>query len=317
VRFHRCELELRAGELETVSRLLDEWAESDEAELLSFPMYERCRALLAAGRGLPDETERWAARAIERGNESGVHMDRLEALRARGTAALLAQNPGQACDSLGAVWNHCCREGVDEPGAFPVAPELVEALVDLGDLETARAVLVRLRDLSEQQQHPWGLATARRSEAVLQLATGPYDERVALALTGAAEDYARLGLRFDRARSLLSLGRAQRRFKKWGPAREALQGAIAMFEDLGSPGWAQRARSELDRVGARRPRASGELTASEREIVELAAHGRTNKEIAQALSLAVHTVEVHLSRAYAKLGVRSRSELASRLNIRS
>jgi DNA-binding CsgD family transcriptional regulator len=151
----------------------------------------------------------------------------------------------------------------------------------------------------------------------MQLLTGSYDERAALALAEAAEEYARLGLRFDHARSLLSLGRAQRRFKKWGPARQALQDTIAMFEDLGSSGWAKRARSELDRVGARRPRASGELTASEREVVELAARGRTNKEIAQALSLAVHTVEVHLSRAYARLGVRSRSELASRLNIRS
>jgi DNA-binding CsgD family transcriptional regulator len=317
VRFHRCELALRAGEFDAAQRLLDEWAESDVAELLPFPMYERCRAVLAAGRGLPGETARWVARAIERSDETGAHIDRLEALRARGTAALLAQNPDQARDSLGAVWDHCCREGVEEPGAFPVAGELVEALGALGEAENARAVVLRLRDLSEQQQHPWGLATARRSEALLQLLIGPYDERAALALAGAAENFARLGLRFDCARSLLSLGRAQRRFKKWGPAREALKGAIAVFEDLGSSGWAQRARSQLDRVGARRPRASGELTASEREIVELAARGRTNKEIAQALSLAVHTVEVHLSRAYARLGVRSRSELASRLNIRS
>ena len=317
VHFHRCELELRAGEFEAVQRLLDEWAESDVAELLPFPMFERCRALLAAGRGLPGETERWVARAIERADETGAHIDRLEALRARGTAALLAQDPDQARHSLGAVWDHCCREGVDEPGAFPVAGELVEALGALGETENARAVLLRLRELSEQQHHPWGLATARRSEAVLQLATGPYDERAALALAGAAEDYAGLGLRFDCARSLLSLGRAQRRFKKWGPARERLQEAIAVFEDLGLSGWAQRVRSELDRVGARRPRASGELTATEREIVELAASGRTNKEIAQALSIAVHTVEVHLSRAYAKLGVRSRSQLAGRLNVRS
>ena len=317
VRLHCCELELRTGDFDTAQQLLDEWAESDVAEVLPFPQYERCRALLAAGRGVADQTERWAASAIERGNETGVHFDRLEALRARGTAALLAQDPQRARESLGAVWDHCCREGVDEPGAFPVAPELVEALADLGDLETARAVVARLRDLSEQQLHPWGLASARRCAAVLQLTSGSYDERAALALAEAAEEYARLGLRFDHARSLLSLGRAQRRMKKWGPAREALQGAIAVFEDLGSPGWAERVRSDLGRVGARRPRASGELTASEREIVELAAHGRTNKEIAQALSLAVHTVEVHLSRAYPKLGVRSRSQLASRLNIRS
>jgi DNA-binding CsgD family transcriptional regulator len=151
----------------------------------------------------------------------------------------------------------------------------------------------------------------------VQLGSPPYDEQAAVSLLAAAEDYAQLGLRFDHARSLLSLGRAQRRMKKWGPARESLQGAAAAFADLDSPGWTQRARSELDRVGARRPRASGELTATEGEIVELAAKGRSNKEIGQALSLAVHTVEVHLSRAYAKLGVRSRAQLAQRLSIRA
>jgi DNA-binding CsgD family transcriptional regulator len=317
VRFHRCELELRTGELDTASLLLDEWPASDAAEQLPFPMYERCRALLAAGRGVTGEAERWVARAIDRGNETGAHIDRLEALRARGSTALLVQDPERARESLGAVWDHCCREGVDEPGAFPVAPGLVEALAELDETESARAVIVRLRNLSEQQRHPWGLASAARCEAILQLAVGPYDEEAVLMLAGAAQEYGRLGLRFDRAGSLLSLGRAQRRMKKWGPARESLQEALAAFADLGSPGWAKRVRLELGRVGARRPRASGELTATEREVVELAAAGRANKEIAQALSLAVHTVEVHLSRAYAKLGVRSRSQLAGRLSHRA
>jgi DNA-binding CsgD family transcriptional regulator len=234
-------------------------------------------------------------------------------MRARGIAALLEQEPARAAESLRQVWEHVCREGVDDPGAFPVAPELVEALAELGELNEARAVTGRLARLSEEQQHPWGLATARRCDAVLRLAAGSY-ESGAVALSAAAADYARRGLGFDHARSLMSLGRAQRRMKKWGAARESLGGAVAAFEALGSSGWAGRTRSELGRIGARRPRPSGELTATEREIVELAASGRANKEIAQALSLAVHTVEVHLSRAYAKLGVRSRSQLAGRFS---
>ena len=141
-----------------------------------------------------------------------------------------------------------------------------------------------------------------------------YDEEAAAALADAAADYERLGLRFDRARSLLSLGRAQRRFRKWGAARDALQQAVSAFDEMGSPGWAEEARSELARVGARRPTPSGELTSAERGVVELAAEGRANKEIARALHVTVHTVEVHLSHAYAKLGVRSRAQLASRLS---
>jgi len=66
-------------------------------------------------------------------------------------------------------------------------------------------------------------------------------------------------------------------------------------------------------VGARRPTPSGELTPAERRTVELAAKGLANKEIAQALYVAVNTVEVHLSHAYAKMGVRSRAQLAQRL----
>jgi DNA-binding CsgD family transcriptional regulator len=313
MRLHLCELELRVGGWDAASRLLDEWAQSSEAALFVFPMYERCRALLAVGRGLVGEAREWAAKAQTRAEEASCRWDWLEAARARGMAALLEQDPATAAESLRAAWEHTCREGVDDPGVFPVAPELVEALVELGEHGEAMAVTARLRELSEQQDHPWGLVSARRCEALVSLATRVYDERAGLALADAAADYGRLGLCFDRARSLLSLGKAQRRAKKWRAAREALQGAVAVFEDLGSSGWARRGRSELGRVGGRRSAASGELTATEREVVELAASGRSNKEIAQALSLAVHTVEVHLSRAYAKLGVRSRSQLAGRL----
>jgi DNA-binding CsgD family transcriptional regulator len=316
VQLHQCELELRAGGWQAVSRTLDEWDESADRDELRGAAHERCRALLAAGRGVAADAARWAEEAIASAERLGVRWDWLEAMRARGVVALLEQDPARAAASLRPVWEHTCREGVDDPGAFPVAPELVEALADLGEREEAMAVIVRLRALSEQQQHPWGLVTAHRCEAVVRLAGGAYDEPAALALAGAAADYARLGLRFDRARSLLSVGRAQRRLKKWGPARESLRSAIAAFEELGSCGWAQRARSELERIGARRARPSGELTPTEREVVKLAASGRANKEIAQALSLAVHTVEVHLSRAYGKLGVRSRSQLAGRLTDR-
>jgi DNA-binding CsgD family transcriptional regulator len=122
-----------------------------------------------------------------------------------------------------------------------------------------------------------------------------------------------MGLRFDAARTLLALGRAQRRAKQWGSARRALERAASLFEEIGSPGWSEQASSELARVGARRPRPTGELTDAERRTAELAAGGMSNKEIARELFVTVHTVEVHLSRAYAKLGIRSRGQLAGRI----
>ena len=97
-------------------------------------------------------------------------------------------------------------------------------------------------------------------------------------------------------------------------ARASLECSADGFERLGCDGWAQRARAEAGRISARRPAASGELTPAERRVVELAAGGLANKEIARALYVTVNTVEVHLARAYAKLGVRSRAQLAKRLS---
>ncbi len=171
-RLHLCELELRAGEWDAAARLLDEWSESPDRELLVWPMYERCRALLAAGRGLPDEARRWSVEAIARADSTGVRWDRLEALRASGTAALLARDPETAVEQLRTVWLHTEREGVEDPGAFPVAPDLVEALAELGLHEEARAVTERLRRLAEVQEHPWGLATARRCTMVVRAVRG-------------------------------------------------------------------------------------------------------------------------------------------------
>ena len=315
-RLHLCELELRIGDFDAAERLLDEWAEATERVM--WPMYERCRALVAAGRGLPEEAERWAADALARAEATGIGWDRLEALRARGVAALLAHEPARAAESLRAVWEHTQREGVEEPGVFPVAPELVEALVELGEVDEARTVTDRLRELAHQQrEHPWGLTTAKRCDALVRLASDEDYEQAAAELSDAAGTYSALGLRFDRARSLLSLGRAQRRLRKRAAARDSLEQAAAAFDELGSPGWAEEARAEEAQVGRRGAQASGGLTPAEQRVVELAVDGLANKEIAHSLSMSVRTVEVHLKHAYAKLGIRSRTQLARRLSERA
>jgi DNA-binding NarL/FixJ family response regulator len=78
----------------------------------------------------------------------------------------------------------------------------------------------------------------------------------------------------------------------------------------GSAGWAAAAGQELARLSGRRPAGESALTPSEQRVAELAARGLANKEIAAQLFVSVYTVEAHLSHAYAKLGVRSRAELA-------
>jgi DNA-binding CsgD family transcriptional regulator len=113
---------------------------------------------------------------------------------------------------------------------------------------------------------------------------------------------------FERARILLALGRVRRRAKQRKQAREALAEALALFEQTGSPAWAEATRAEVARCGERGP--EGELTVSERRVAEFVAQGMSNREIATAAFISPKTVEANLARVYRKLGIRSRAQLA-------
>jgi DNA-binding NarL/FixJ family response regulator len=123
----------------------------------------------------------------------------------------------------------------------------------------------------------------------------------------------RVPMPFERGRTLLALGSAQRRCRERRAARELLEQALAIFEQLGASIWAQRAGAELARIAGRAP-SPRQLTAAEQHVAELVARGRTNKEVAAELVVTVRTVESTLTKVYAKLGVRSRTELTRRLS---
>jgi DNA-binding CsgD family transcriptional regulator len=275
-------------------------------------MYERCRALLAAGRGELDDARRWGEEALKRAEDTGVRWDWLESKRALGVAALLSRDFQESAVNLREVWDHTLREGVLDPGAFPVAPDLVEALVEAERPEEARDVADHLADLARTQDHPWARAGAQRCRAIVDLGSA-YGDEAAAALEHAASTYQGMGLDFDQARTLLILGRAQRRARKWGAARGHLELAASRFDAMGSPGWALDARSELERVGTGRPTSTGTLTPTERRVAQLAVDGMSNKEIARALVVTVNTVEFHLRNTYSKLGIRSRVQLLGHL----
>jgi DNA-binding CsgD family transcriptional regulator len=120
--------------------------------------------------------------------------------------------------------------------------------------------------------------------------------------------------RRELARALIELGAAQRRRGERTAAREPLRRALDIASAGGLLATAERAREELRVTGAKihRPESSGlaALTPSERRIVDLAASGASNPEIAQTLFVTVKTVEMHLGNAYRKLGISSRRELA-------
>ena len=121
-----------------------------------------------------------------------------------------------------------------------------------------------------------------------------------------------LDMPFERARTQLLLGQVQRRRRTRTAAAEVLTAALSTFESLGSPLWADRARAELARTNL--VMGDGQaLSETERRTAELAAAGRSNREISAELFVSVKTVEMNLTRVYRKLGVRSRSQLAPAL----
>ena len=195
-----------------------------------------------------------------------------------------------------------------EPGFVPFVPDEVEALVALGRVDEAEALLGWFEERARSLDRASALAAVARCRGLLAAAHGDNDDALAH-LERALAEHARVRRPFERARTLLVKGSIQRRANRRRDARATLGEALSEFERLGAAIWAERTRNELNRVGGRTA-SPDELTPAERRIAELVASGRTNKEVASALYLSDRTVEGHLTSIYRKLGVRSRAELA-------
>jgi DNA-binding NarL/FixJ family response regulator len=153
---------------------------------------------------------------------------------------------------------------------------------------------------------PLAAAYSARARGAILAATGDLDE------AEATSSEARAGLTsrpFDQARASLELGAVRRRLGHKHEARDALNEARKLFEQLGAAPWIARVDEELGHITGRR-RSMGTLTDAEQRVARLAASGLRNREIADQLVMSVRTVEGHLSSVYAKVGVRSRTELA-------
>ena len=201
--------------------------------------------------------------------------------------------------------------GSVEPGVIPCVPDLIEALAGLGRLEEAARLLDRLEAQAAGRDRPWASGAAARGRALVAAATGDLDEATR-ATERSIHDLDRAAQPFETARSWMVCGQIHRRAKRKRLAREALERARETFTDLGARLWAERAATELGRIGGRRP-TPFELTETEASIASLVAQGYTNKEAADSLFLSPYTVQASLTRIYQKLDVRSRTELAARL----
>jgi DNA-binding NarL/FixJ family response regulator len=194
-----------------------------------------------------------------------------------------------------------------EPGVVRFLPDAIEVLVALGAADAARSLLSRLEAQGQSHRRSWALAAAARCRAQLAAVDGDFDGARA-ACEQALDEHARLAMPFELGRTLLVKGMIERRAKQKSAARQTLSQALEIFDHLGAPLWAGKARQELSKIAARSP-ADG-LTETERSVAALVAQGRTNREIASAMFVTENTVQTHVRHVFQKLGVRSRTELA-------
>ena len=183
-----------------------------------------------------------------------------------------------------------------------------EALVGLGRRDEARRILDPVERRARRRGYPAAIGEVVRARALVLAADGD-DAEAVRAAEEAVRIHAGLGVPFRTARAWFTLGEVLRRSRQKGTSREAFQAALGLFTHVGARIWVERSQTELGRVATRRP-AGSPLTETERRVAELAAAGQTNREIADALFMSVHTVEAHLTRVFRTLGVRTRTELA-------
>jgi DNA-binding CsgD family transcriptional regulator len=190
--------------------------------------------------------------------------------------------------------------------------DLVEAAWRSDDLDSAKLALERLFERADASRTPWALGLLARSRA-LMAADGESEPHYLDAL----ELLGRSGVATDLARAHLLYGEWLRRQRRRLEAREHLRKAYDIFSKTGAAGFARRTEAELLATGEharqRLDHTRNELTPQELQVAQLAAEGGSNGEIAAKLYISPHTVSYHLRKVYAKLGVRSRTQLVKTL----
>jgi DNA-binding CsgD family transcriptional regulator len=224
-----------------------------------------------------------------------------------GFLELSLSNHEQALVHLVPVVRFLESMGAAEPGIIPCYPDVIEAMVMLGRLDEAEALLDSLEEKGRAHDRPWALATAGRCRGLFAGARGDV-VNARRALEQALVDHGRVPQPFELARTLLVRGETERRAKQKRAARSFLEQALSIFEELGAPLWSAKAAAALARVSVGTT-APSELTPTELRITQLVGEGRTNREVADALFVSVKTVEANITRIFHKLGVRSRAEL--------
>ena len=271
------------------------------------PPHEFPAAIIAAHRGRIDEARARAQGAVARAEAEGIGIGSRATAGCSASSSSRWETPPAALAYL--------RRAYELRNAFMLEPaqrlelgDLLEALIAVGELDEADESSRRGRSEPPRSTGP-GRSRSSPAAAGCCSARAAISSGAFASFERALAEHARSTDPFHtRGRCSPSGGRSGGR-RSAAAARTTLEDALARFERLGAPLWAEQTRAELARIGGRAP-SGDELTEAEPRIARLVAEGRTNREVAATLFLTVHSVETALTRVYRKLGVRSRAELA-------
>ena len=296
----------QCGDFETATSLA---AEKDVVnEVTGIRLATTCDLLLAGYRGRPAEAVPLFTATTE---DSTARGEGLAVQMANWSAAVLHNGLGRYAEAL-AVAEPATEKNYSPLSTQLVLPELIEAAVRTGRADLAREALGRLSAMTIIEGSDWAKGLEARSRALVsegQEAEQCYAEAV--------ERLGRTPLRPERARAHLLYGEWLRRENRRLDARHQLHAAYHLFTVIGADAFAERARSELlatgEKVRKREVDTNSQFTPQEEHIVRLARDGRTNPEIAAELFISTRTVEWHLRKVFAKLGITSRRDLHNAL----
>ena len=263
---------------------------------------------LAAWRGHADETSALIESAVREATLRGE--GRMFTLTDYATA-VLRNGLGEHAAALEAALRASAADEVIFSGH--ALPELVEAAVRVGENELAATAARRLSERARLCGTEWALGVDARSRALVA-----QDDVAELAYREALDRLARCGAALHLARARLAYGEWLRREGRRADAREQLRGAHEICVAKGADGFAARVARELQAAGesARRLGAgpNGSLTAQEERIARLARNGQSNADIGAQVFISPRTVEYHLGKIFAKLGIDSRRQLTHALS---
>jgi DNA-binding CsgD family transcriptional regulator len=298
------------------ARLLLEQGRRAKAELLVSQSRDRCEyespltdamvsiaeaRLIAHCGGRVEEAHRLLEHADSILEPAGMGFGMIESATVKVSLLARSDPTGAVAFGLQALDRHAGR-GIEEVSLIPGVVDLIEHLA-FGD-HPRRAEVLALIDGGEDRPDLVRLRAWRDA----CVAAAPPGSSADL-LVRFAEERTAVGDRWWSARAGLAAGRVLRRTGQRRQAAQVLERAATAFRSIDAEPWAELCDAELGRVEHRPAVGIGELTDAERRIAELAAVGRTNREIGSIVFVAEKTVEATLSSVYRKLGISRRSML--------